>query len=205
MIGLAGSHRTGKSTLAKRFGEVAGYTYVKTSASKIFEELGLDPKVDYPLSKRLWVQLRLLEDLQQTYEARHNYVVVDRTPIDLMAYTIADVTRQNVDPYADQEIMAYIDKCYAVTRKYFSAIIVLQPGIEVIEEVDKAPGVESYMEHINMLCMGALSMPGMKAVRAYIMSRHCLELDDRVSSMIDIVAALPLPWNVVEVNQRLPM
>ena len=46
MIGLVGSHRTGKTTLARAFAEDSGIPFVETSTAEVFRRLGYDPKVD---------------------------------------------------------------------------------------------------------------------------------------------------------------
>ena len=205
MLGLAGAHRTGKTTLAKRFAEVSGYTFVETKTSQVFKRLGLDPRVDYPLEQRLMIQDAILDCLEESYAKNRHYSIVDRTPIDLMSYMIADVTRQNADPYIDPEIMIYLQRCYDLSRQYFAGLVVVQPGIQVIEDLDKAPGVESYMEHINMLCLGALSVGKLGSVRCYVMNRSCIDLEERVESLINIAVDLPVPYYVVSLDQKLPM
>src|SRR5258706_15719526 len=99
MIGLCGSNRVGKTTLAKAFAEEAGVKYVPTSASGTFERLGYSPKVDLPFAERLMIQQEILKDCNALYEKSGVRFITDRTPIDFLGYLLADVQRENV-PYA---------------------------------------------------------------------------------------------------------
>lgn len=205
LIGLAGAHRTGKSTLAERFSEVSGYTLVVSGASGTFKRLGMDPKADYPLDTRIAIQEAILEDMEKTFEAASVFSVIDRTPVDMAAYLLADVSRASVTPKQDARVVKYVDRCMALVRKHFSVIVVVQPGIEVKEEEGKAPGAASYMEHINMLCLGMITAGGLTPSKAFSIGRRCVGLDDRVDLLVSIAADIPAPFNVMPYEQRLPM
>jgi predicted ATPase len=205
MLGLVGAHRTGKTTLARRFAEVSGYKSVETNVSDVFRDYGLDPREHYPLEKRLWIQLRILERLEATYAANKNYSVFDRTPIDLAAYMLADVSRQAISPYTDREIASYVEACLLVTNRYFSGVVVVQPGIPVVEDINKAPASASYMEHINALCLGLMSNPSLKRTQAFSLSRYCTDLDERCECLINIVSQIPEPAHVIQFEQKFPM
>ena len=92
-LGLCGTHRTGKSTLAKAYALAEGVPYLQTGATQVFLDMGLDPKVDYPLDVRIQIQKRILESFDKQYSAAGRDFITDRTPIDMMAYTLADVQR----------------------------------------------------------------------------------------------------------------
>lgn len=205
IIGLTGAHRTGKTTLAKRFAEVAGYRFVETSVSATFKKHGMDPRVDYPVSQRLWIQRQILQDLTEIYQANRHFVVVDRTPVDLAAYMLADITRQSVDPYTDKEVMAYVDECLALTKKFFDAVIIIQPGIPIVEDETKAPATESYMEHINVICLGLAASAKLQTTSMYSVSRSCTELDERCEALVNIVANMPNSPSMIPFKQKLPM
>lgn len=205
IIGLAGSHRTGKTTLARRFAEVAGYRFVETSVSAVIKKHGMDPRLDYPIDQRLWIQGQILASLSETYSANKNFAVVDRTPIDLAAYMLADITRQSVDPNTDKEVMAYINECMAVTQRYFGAVIIVQPGIPIVEDESKAPATESYMEHINAICLGFATSARLKNTAMYSLSRSCTDLDERCEAIVNIVANMPNDHSMIPFEQKLPM
>ena len=111
-LGLCGAHRVGKSTLAETFCADTGMLFLRTSVSSVFMHLGLDPAQDYPFSMRLSIQKAVLANLVETYRsAGTRAFVTDRTPLDLIAYLLADVQRQNVtDPDLISGLTTYIDQ-----------------------------------------------------------------------------------------------
>lgn len=183
MFGLCGAQRTGKSTLAGAFSEEVGVPALYTSASGVFAEMGLDPKADYPLAQRLDVQRRILDSFEKQYRSVAGGVfVADRTPIDMMAYTIADVQRANVPSELEGVIESYLKDCIEVSNATFSILMVVQPGIAVVEAEGKAPGSFAYTEHINHLVMGIVVSEAVESAHYYI-PREMVELEQRIECM----------------------
>lgn len=183
MIGLCGAQRTGKSTLAGAFSEVSGIPALYTSASSVFAELGLSPKADYPLAQRIDIQRRILDAFQKQYlTVSGGIFVADRTPIDLMAYTLADVQRSNVPSELEGVIESYMDDCVEVSNATFSILLAVQPGIEPVDMDDKAPATFAYTEHISNLVLGLMVSEQIESAHYYI-PRHMLSLKERVECM----------------------
>ena len=186
-IGFAGSHRTGKSTLARVFVEKnKDFKLVETSASGVYSRLGLDPKTMYPFKKRLEIQRHILDELVKQYREGGLLFVADRTPIDFIAYTLADIVRDNYDGSDDAELSAYIKDCYDATNIYFSVVLVVQPGIKVTEGVLKAPANMGYMEHINALVLGLTTDPRLNAMH-FALNRHTTDLEARVAAVENVI------------------
>lgn len=181
-IGLTGSQRTGKSTLAKAYGLAENVPFLETGVSQVFRDMGLDPKVDYPLDVRIEIQRRILDALDRQYSAARGYFVTDRTPIDLMAYMLADVQRQNTTPEQAQQIAKYMKDCAAVTNAHFTTLVVVQPGIPVVEAEGKAPANVAYMEHIAALVMGLVVSEAITPQHYYI-PRSMTNLGERVNCL----------------------
>jgi hypothetical protein len=181
MLGLSGAHRTGKTTLARAYAEATGVSFLQTSASGTFARMGLDPKVDYPLDVRLDIQEEILKDLGEAYAKASPPFVTDRTPIDLMAYTLADVQRTNVGPELDARLTSYIERCYDLANRTFPVILVVQPGIALKEEAGKAPAVQSYIEHIHSLIIGMVADERFHGSH-YFIPRRYLDIERRLES-----------------------
>src|SRR5215210_6620606 len=90
-LGLCGSHRTGKSTLAKVIAQRTGKPYVKTITSSVFQEHGIDPALPMDFETRLRVQQQVLIAAGEVWQSEDQSFITDRTPIDMMAYTLADI------------------------------------------------------------------------------------------------------------------
>jgi predicted ATPase len=183
MIGLTGAHRTGKTTLAKAYSERTGIPFVQTSASGVFAKLGCDPKADYSFPERLAIQMAILEHLNGEYSKAGICFITDRTPLDAAAYTLADVTRASEGSIMyGRHIMRYLEDCIEVTNRHFTTIVVVQPGIELVEEEGKAPANPAYVEHIAQIIMGLVVDQRVQPCHYYI-ARHMLELEARIQSL----------------------
>jgi len=158
------------------------FTFVETRISKVYAELGLDPKVMYPFAKRLEIQRRILDELVNQYREGGLLFIADRTPIDFIAYTLADIVRDNYQGEQDGELSTYINDCYDVTNTYFSMILVVQPGIKAEESALKAPANLGYMEHINNLVLGLSTDRRLNSMH-FALNRETVDLDTRVGAI----------------------
>jgi len=185
MIGLVGSHRTGKTTTAKTFAEEYDFEFLQTNTSEVFKKHDIDPKKDYSFRDRLFIQMLILDNAIAVYDsAKSHAVITDRTPVDMLAYTMADIQRENMNEELANIFFFYAEACIRATNKYFSMIALIQPGIPLKEDPDKAPANPAYMAHINTLCKG-LMLDSEIMVPAMSLGEDLVDLDDRVMA-IDI-------------------
>lgn len=178
-IGLAGSHRTGKTTLAQEYSEKMGVPFVQTSASEVFKMMGFDPKADYDFKVRMLIQNEILDASEKLWRAQKGDFITDRTPIDMLAYTIADIQRENLDKDDEKIFMDYQRSCIDVLNRQFSMLVVIQPGIKLVEAEGKAPANEAYIEHINTLVVGIVNDARIGCSK-FIMSRKTTDLRRRL-------------------------
>lgn len=184
MLGITGSHRSGKTTLARAYAAKEKVAYVEVRASDVFKDMGLDPAATYDFGTRLSVQEEILRRFDKAY-AKHTAglgAVTDRTPIDLIAYTLADATGNAVGEEHQARLKKYIQDCLDVTNKRFSAVILIQPGIPLVHEEGKAALNEAYIEHLNSLMLGLLVDERVKVPHFYL-KRHMTDLDVRLQAL----------------------
>lgn len=185
MIGLSGTHGSGKTTLAEAFGRKSHVPVVLTSASGVYHSLGLDPAADYPVEVRLGAQAAILHAFTRQYshaQDKNPVFIADRTPLDLISYMLADIQRATVleNPGAQAMVMQYIEDCYGVLNRFFSAVLIVQPGIPLQPGREgKAGACPAFMAHQNALLKGLLNDDRVKT-RGYLMPTTVLDLDDRV-------------------------
>lgn len=182
-FGLAGAHRTGKTTLAREYAKKHGWKFAETSVSAIFKELGVDPQDKFDFTTRLSIQETILSRLQEFYRANAgNNVITDRTPIDMMAYTMAEAIGDQVSPTDQARFAKYVSDCFEATNRWFSCILVVQPGIPIIMQEGKAAPNPAYMSHLNALIIGLCCDERLKMPHYYI-PKWRTELKDRIVSI----------------------
>jgi adenosyl cobinamide kinase/adenosyl cobinamide phosphate guanylyltransferase len=182
MIGLFGSQRSGKSTLAKTYADKHDIAFVETSASVIFKEMGLDPAVTYDFATRMAVQDEILTRFNEIYFASPRNSITDRTPIDLMAYTLSECLNDNVPKKMETRVEKYIAACFKSLNMYFSTVILVQPGIPLKKAKGKAGISKAHIEHISTICLG-LSVDERLKVPHFYLPRRCLDMPDRIAAV----------------------
>lgn len=181
-IGLAGSHRVGKTTLCEAIERDANIEFLRTSTGPVIRNIGYDPAQDYPPEQRMEIQWEILRHYQELYAGNPNgEFVTDRTPADLLAYTLDSIGKEDVGIELSRSITKYADECMNTINRHFSVIVVVQPGIPLgdVKQTDKAPSLPIYMEKINALIKGVLMESAIKTP-IYRLGRGVLDLDTRV-------------------------
>jgi hypothetical protein len=182
-LGLCGGHRTGKTTLAQAIADRRNMPFVKTDTSAVFKKFNLDPSAAMNFDTRLTIQHQILAAAIAIWEQESRLFISDRTPIDMMAYTIGDIqgkTDVNFDELAD-----YLNLCFDATNKFFKHLAIVQPGIPLVYEVGKAALNLAYIEHINILVMGLCSDRRLKS-RVVCLDRSTLSLEERIKTLLEL-------------------
>lgn len=180
MIGFCGAHRTGKTTLARAVARHLDLPFCETSAGATFARLGRDPKAEYPFAERLDIQRAILDDMAAVYRASPEGFIADRTPIDMWAYTLAEVGRQTLTPALEHAYRDYEAALIETTKAHFDAAFLVQPGIRVLETAGKAPASSGYIEHLNALVRGLMEDVRLN-LRPHVVPRRVLSLDARLA------------------------
>lgn len=187
MIGLLGSHRIGKTTLARSF--CAGnqmYDFMPTTTSQVFKDLGFNPKQKLDITQRIFVQEEVLRRADEMYSEMDGYAVLDRTPLDYAMYMLSECLPSGLDEQSSNAVLDYVQKCFDVTNRHFSTIVLVQPGIDAPDEEGKAKIVPAYQEHLNSIALGLLMDERVSIFKAVI-PRDVLSLDERTGSLESIV------------------
>lgn len=158
MIGLMGAHGCGKTTLAGAVAEELGMLFCKTSIADVYKRLGKDPAVRMTFDERLDVQYRILGELGIEWSSyAGEKAIADRTPVDLIAYTLADLDSYQ-ELTVDQELRLelYLVKCAALLVKHFDKLILVPNALPVSTDPEKvrAALTPSYRQKLEMLMRG---------------------------------------------------
>lgn len=183
MVGLCGAHRTGKTTLARLYAKEAGIEFVETSVSAINKELGFDLTKEHSFAERLNQQYIILDRVDEIY-ARHSgeRCIVDRTPLDMISYTMAEAINDRVSDEDQARFAQYVQKCFDITNKRFGVVVLVQPGIEIKDAEGKAAPNHAYIEHLNTLILGLVCDERLNVPHGYI-QRNKTDLADRLEAV----------------------
>jgi hypothetical protein len=187
IIGISGSHRTGKTTLARAISKKKGIPFVKTSTSDVFKQHGLHPAMPMDFKTRLWIQHYVLEAAAYVWQVEKGPFVTDRTPIDFMAYTLGDI--QGVTKVDFTKLEKYTNQCFEMIHQFFTTLVVLQPAIPLVYEEGKAPLNRAYMEHINSITQGLCSDEQLNCP-SIIIKRNIMNIDRRTQVVLNFVSDL---------------
>ncbi|MBF6813567.1 hypothetical protein HN283_13650 [Acinetobacter baumannii] len=186
MFGLCGSHRTGKTALAQAYAEKHGAIFLKSDITGWQREIGFDSSNQtYSFDDRMKIQEHMIARLEDLYvehfmgESKLEPVITDRTPIDLMMYTLAAVT-DGLSDEQSQRLEAYLNKCFEVQNKYFTGVMLVQPGIPLVEKEGSAKCCKAFIEKLNTIVLG-LFMDGRLRVPHWYLKRDVLDLNKRIS------------------------
>lgn len=181
-IGICGSHRTGKTTLAQAISKQTGIPVVKTSTSAVFKLHGLNPAQPISFKTRLWIQHSIIDAAVEAWSSQKCAFITDRTPIDFMAYTLADIQGATEVDFSELEI--YVAQCFEVTNQFFTTLAVLQPAIPLVYEEGKAALNRAYMEHLNTIIQGLCSDERLKCP-SIVIKRNIISLEGRIKTVLD--------------------
>ena len=157
IIGLVGTHRTGKTTLAKSWAKENDVPFVEISVSKVIqEETGGDCSQISSMDMRLKAQRKLVDVCDQKFLRRRDLFITDRTPIDVAAYTLAEVRQNDMTPAQQKEVKLIVEDCIDITNAAFAELILLQPDIPYVVEPGKPPLNTAYQDLVHYLCMGLM-------------------------------------------------
>lgn len=154
-IGLAGTHRVGKTTLAKEWCENEGVDYVTPDVRGTIAKIGLECADVNDTDTRIEVQRAVVQSCREAFLDRKTMFVTDRTPMDVAAYTMADC-HQQMTPAQSSAMMDLIDDCYHIHNSSMAVAMLIYPGIPWVDEPGKPPFNVAYQEHIHALILGLM-------------------------------------------------
>jgi len=186
-IGICGVHRTGKTTLAKALAKELSMTFLPINTSKIFENSHLDPAEPMDFRTRLWIQQQILSYACNVWAIGDSFIC-DRTPIDMMAYTLAEVQGHTLDKELEFELAEYLWDCQSATQQYFGYLFLVSPAIPITKASGKASLSRGYIEHIHRLCIGFFNEEDLMLCGSRL-PRSLTDLSDRVRFIADFVSA----------------
>ena len=184
-IGLCGASGTGKTTLALTYSKYAKVEYLPSLAREVYKALGLNPSADYTFATRLKIQRAILETTEVQYRKSSKNFISDRTPLDFLAYTLADIGRTTLGDAERTEFQSYYRDCFDLTNKYFHAVVLVQPSFEIVNDGIR-PACSAYAEHINSLLLGLIGDQTKAEFLGISLKKECDDLKLRAETLLSI-------------------
>lgn len=193
MLAIVGTHRCGKSTLAADVAKVSGMTFIPTSVSSIFRSMGLEPDQVLEFSQRMAVQDAIIDHCRKLWSEHTGYFVTDRSPLDFLAYTYADLPRdRSLDSYEAEWLESYEDRCMRLTAESFSALMLLRPAIDVVSDPEKGSArlCSGLINKVDLLVRGLLMDDRLSQVARRVMRRDTIDRSLRLAVTMALVQSI---------------
>lgn len=177
----------GKTTLARKVVEQIGNTsaLLELNLGNLQREIGFDSRnQSYSFEHRLKVQEYLMQRIEEIFKINADkQVFCDRSPIDVLAYTLVHVDDKTTQEQFDR-IQALFEHCERILKRYVVGCLLVQPGIPLIDNnTTSAKCSAGFIEHLNTLCFGLLNFERWADVPMYYIPRNVTNLDDRVNAV----------------------
>ncbi len=179
-IGICGAHRTGKTTLAIALSKALNMPFVAIGTSELFAQHNIDPAKPMDFRTRIAIQNKVLDKAESIWFEMDEPFVCDRTPIDMVAYTMSEVLGNTLDKQLEQELLDYRVRCNTVLDRYFGALVLVPPAIPIVAAQGKASASFNYIEHIHLLCY---SLFHRSSIQGYEIEWQRTNLDSRVADV----------------------
>lgn len=160
LYGFTGASRSGKTSTARAVAEDLGIEFYATSTSAVAKAHGFDAVAPMPLAKRLELQMVLLNNHLEEITKRPRPLLVDRTPIDYLAYAACEFTMNShmlCDPEIIETTTRFYDLCLDTAVNYYDCIYYLTPLPEYKEEEGKHAANSAFLKHYDLVIRGALA------------------------------------------------
>lgn len=190
MFALSGTHRSGKTTLAKAVAAKLDIPFVEMNVAQVFTDLGISPKSHMDFKDRLFVQGKILRHMEiklgLAASSVHNGVyITDRSPYDVLGYTMADVQRDTLDDALRHKMAAQIQLARHITASNLLGIITVPSFPNPPEDPKSAQACPFYMDHVAICIQSCLhSYPTTQLMAMIIES---VSLDERVAELVEVL------------------
>nr|WP_042670478.1 AAA family ATPase [Methylobacterium sp. B34] len=183
MIGFTGASRTGKSTLARLAAANLGFTYHEMRTAEIMAGGGFENIGNLPIDVRIAAQEFYLKRYAEIIDGLPRPVLVDRTPLDLIGYMMAEVGMHATTPEQGERIRVFCERALSLANRNFGIIFIPVP-LPTYQVADgKAPANPAYQWHTHWIMEGAAQM-----MRGPTMVRiSALDLETRVNGVCEVI------------------
>ena len=160
IYGLAGSSGSGKTTLGHQIAQSLDLTFTQPSITDMSRRAGFNPVDKLDIWQRLYLQKSLYEQFEEMLAGLKGPVILDRTPMDLVMYLMAEIGMHSSDFICDEQLQwahDYVKRCQRLTERYFDHVFVTTPlPVYDATRAERPPANPAYQIHCHLILMGAL-------------------------------------------------
>jgi predicted ATPase len=162
IYGLIGASGSGKTTLAHQAAEAMNLAFLPTSITKSAERHGFNAVGELSLHDRINLQHHLLDDMVELITKADRPAILDRTPVDMIAYMLCEVDMHSHKRVSDKDlerVESYVDACLETTSTYFAHVFFLNRlDFVVYDDKPRPPVNPGYSLHTEIVMRGALAL-----------------------------------------------
>lgn len=188
-MALMGSHRVGKTTLAKAYAEKHDLDFVSCSVSPAYKALGIPMGTPTEFSVRMTIQDTALtmytKALNEQVATGRNFIA-DRCFLDLVGYTLADFPN-NASAEESVWLSEYVDKCVTLNQQYYHSVVLIRPGIPIKEDMTSWSAESGVIDKVDACMLWAADLT---EDAVFKIPKMVIDLDQR----IDILEVISESW-----------
>lgn len=193
MFAMSGTHRSGKSSLAKAVAAKLDIPYIDADVASVFTEIGISPKAALPFTERLGVQKEILRHMEVKLglarTSAHNGVfITDRSPYDVLGYTMADIQRDTLDDDMRLEIVRQVQQARRIVTANLLGVITVPSFPNPPESPTSAQACPFYMDHVAICieaCIHSYPTPHLMA-----MTVESAGLEERIAEVVEVLTPI---------------
>lgn len=186
IYGLTGASCAGKKTLGRQLSQKLGVPFIPIKITEIASELGLPSTVDnLDFMERITVQYKILCGMEVFLNDLTTPCIIDRTPIDLIAYMLAEINMHsltNTLEIIDSSLVEFYNSCIELTKEYVDRLYCLDYLPLYDLNTKRPPSGLAYQLHRQLLIKGAMSQLTFHGVVA-----QCLSPDVSPEDRADVI------------------
>jgi hypothetical protein len=163
-----------------------GLHYHDASISKFAQEIGANAVGLLNIAERLSVQRHILKRYLEELHKAPRPAITDRTPLDMIAYMLGEVTMHNTTPEDGAQIHEYVQKCLIETGRHFDSVIVVRPLPFYENDPSKPPANVAYQWQTQFIIEGASEKVGDVVSKASLLTN---DLEERIGYSIAFITS----------------
>ena len=176
IYGFTGASCAGKKTLGRQLSQKLGIPFIPIKITEIASELGLPSTVDnLDFMERITVQYKILCGMEVFLNDLTTSCIIDRTPIDLIAYMLAEINMHsltNTLEIIDSSLVEFYHSCIELTKEHVDRLYCLDYLPHYDFHTKRPTTGQAYQMHRQLLIKGAMSQLTFHGVVAQCLSPY---------------------------------